>query len=182
MSSDTMHAVRLHRPEGPAGLEIDQVPVPAIDATDVLVRVRAAAVTRDELEWPLDRLPAIPSYEVSGIVEAVGADVTQVAVGDEVFALTPFDRDGCAAELAVIPAHALASKPGTLGHAESAALPLAGLSAWQGLIDHGRLEAGQRVLIHGAAGGVGHIRDPAGTRARRARHRHGLRRGAPAGS
>lgn len=155
MGRDTMRAVRLHRPEGAGGLEIDEIAVPPLRATDVLVRVHAAAITRDELEWPLDRLPAIPSYEVSGVVEAVGADVSELSLGEDVFALTPFDRDGCAAELAVIPAHTLAPKPGTLGHVESAALPLAGLSAWQGLFDHGRLQAGQRVMIHGAAGGVG---------------------------
>jgi NADPH:quinone reductase-like Zn-dependent oxidoreductase len=110
------------------------------------VRVHAAAITRDELEWPVDRLPAIPSYELSGTV---------VATGEEVFALTGFDRDGVAAEYAVVPTSVLAPKPRRLGHVESAAIPLAGLSAWQALFDHGRLEAGERVLIHGAAGGVG---------------------------
>jgi NADPH:quinone reductase-like Zn-dependent oxidoreductase len=74
-----------------------------------------------------------------------------------VYALTPFDRDGVAATYAAVPADLLAPKPATLGHVESAAIPLAALSAWQGLFDHGRLEAGERVLIHGAAGGVGHF-------------------------
>ena len=117
----------------------------------MLVRVRAAAITRDELTWPVDRLPAIPSYELSGVVaEGVGA-------GEEVFALTPFDRDGVAAEYAVVPASVLAPKPRTLTHVESAALPLAGLSAWQGLFDHGRLGDGERVRVLGATGGVGHL-------------------------
>jgi NADPH:quinone reductase-like Zn-dependent oxidoreductase len=74
-----------------------------------------------------------------------------------VFALTPFDRDGVAAEVAVVPASVLARKPGSIGHVEAAAIPMAGLSAWQALFVHGGLEAGQRVLIHGAAGGVGHV-------------------------
>ncbi len=82
---------------------------------------------------------------------------TSLAEGDEVYALTGFDRDGAAAEYATVPAAFVAHKSQALTHAESAALPLAGLSAWQGLFDHGRLEAGQRVLIHGAAGGVGHL-------------------------
>jgi NADPH:quinone reductase-like Zn-dependent oxidoreductase len=122
-----------------------------------VLRVAAAAITRDELTWPADRLPAIPSYEVSGVVVAIGADVTTLAVGDDVFGLTPFDRDGVATEFAQIPAEVLAPKPKTLGYVESAALPMPGLTAWQGLFTHGNLAAGERVLIHGAAGGVGHV-------------------------
>ena len=119
------------------------------------MRVHAAAITRGELEWPVDRLPAIPSYELSGVVEEVGPEVAGVAAGDEVFALTPFDRDGVAADYTVLPVELLVARPRALGHAESAALPLPALSAWQALFDHGRLAAGERVLIHGAAGGVG---------------------------
>jgi NADPH:quinone reductase-like Zn-dependent oxidoreductase len=137
-----MFAARLHAPAEP--VVIDEIPVPEPAPGELLVRVHAAAITRDELDWPLDRLPAIPSYEVSG------------AVGDEeIWALTPFDRDGVAAEYAVVPADLVARKPRRLGHVESAAIPLPALSAWQGLFDHGHLRAGQRVLIHGAAGGVG---------------------------
>ena len=119
------------------------------------MRVEAAAITRDELDWPADRLPATPSYEFSGIVAEVGQGVDDLAAGQEVFALSGFDRDGAAAEYVLVPGEVLAPKPGTLGHVESASLPLAGLSAWQGLFDHGRLREGERVLIHGAAGGVG---------------------------
>jgi NADPH:quinone reductase-like Zn-dependent oxidoreductase len=119
--------------------------------------VHAAALTRDELDWPTDRLPAIPSYEVSGAVAGLGDGVEGLAEGDEVYALTGFDRDGAAAEYATVPAAVVARKPQALTHAESAALPLAGMSAWQALFDHGKLEAGQRVLIHGASGGVGHL-------------------------
>jgi NADPH:quinone reductase-like Zn-dependent oxidoreductase len=103
------------------------------------------------LEWPVDRLPAIPSYELSGeVVEGQSA-------GAAVYALTPFDRDGAAAEYVVVPEALLAPKPNTLGHVESAALPMPALSAWQGLFTHGRLEPGERVLVTGANGGVGHL-------------------------
>jgi NADPH:quinone reductase-like Zn-dependent oxidoreductase len=151
-----MDAVRLH---GPAvgGLRYEQVETPRVRAGEALVEVHAAAVTRDELEWPVDRLPAIPSYELSGIVAAVATDVGTVAVGEAVYALTGFDRDGAAAAYAAVSASLLAPKPSTLDHVASAAIPLAALSAWQGLFDHGRLEDGERVLIHGAAGGVGHF-------------------------
>jgi NADPH:quinone reductase-like Zn-dependent oxidoreductase len=117
--------------------------------------VHAAAITRDELEWPVDRLPAIPSYELSGVVADVGAGVTSVAPGDGVFALTPFDRDGVAADYTAVATELLVPRPRALGDAESAAIPLPALTAWQGLFDHGRLRAGERVLIDGAAGGVG---------------------------
>jgi NADPH:quinone reductase-like Zn-dependent oxidoreductase len=119
--------------------------------------VHAAAITRDELTWPVDRLPAIPSYELSGVVTELGPDVRGVSVGDEVFAMTPFDRDGVAAEYAVVPAGVLAARPRGLTHVESAALPLPGLSAWQGLFEHGRLRENERVRVIGRTGGVGHF-------------------------
>jgi NADPH:quinone reductase-like Zn-dependent oxidoreductase len=150
-------ALRLVAPTGIDGLALQELDVPVPGACEALVRVHAAALTRDELEWPVDRLPATPSHELSGVVEAVGPDVDGLAAGDEVFALTPFDRDGVAAEYAVVPAAALAPKPRTLDHVGAAAVPLAALSAWQGLFDHGGLEAGQRVVIHGSGGGVGHF-------------------------
>jgi NADPH:quinone reductase-like Zn-dependent oxidoreductase len=149
----TMRAVRLHHD----GLRIEQVSLRQPDEGEALVRVHAAAITRDELTWPVDRLPAIPSHELSGVVTEVGPGVGDVAAGDEVFALTPFDRDGVAAEYAVVPARVLAPRPRSLTHAESAALPLAGLSAWQGLFDHGRLRGDERVRVLGERGGVGHL-------------------------
>ena len=153
----TMRAVLLRTPGGPNELVLEEIETPRPEAGEALVRVHAAAITRDELEWPTDRLPAIPSYELSGVVAAAASDVEDVAVGDPVYALSGFDRDGAAADYVALPASLLAPKPRTLDHIESAATPLAALSAWQGLFEHGRLEAGQRVLIHGAAGGVGHF-------------------------
>jgi NADPH:quinone reductase-like Zn-dependent oxidoreductase len=152
-----MRALRLRPPGGLDTLRIEEMAVPELGDEEVLVRVDAAAITRDELDWPSDRLPATPSYELSGVVVDVGEDVSTLEIGEAVFGLTPFDRDGVAAEYAAVPATALASRPRSLRDVEAAALPLAGLSAWQGLFSHGRLQRGERVLIHGAAGGVGHI-------------------------
>jgi NADPH:quinone reductase-like Zn-dependent oxidoreductase len=152
-----MRAARLNPPGGIDALSVDEIEVPQPGAGEALVRVHAAAITRDELDWPTDRLPAIVSYELSGVVEEVARDVGDLAIGDDVFALAPFDRDGVAAEFAVVPAAFLASKPPGLSHVESAAIPLAGLTAWQGLFVHGELQPGDRVLILGATGGVGNL-------------------------
>jgi NADPH:quinone reductase-like Zn-dependent oxidoreductase len=149
-----MEAIRLHEP-GVDGLRYETIDTPSLQPGEALVEVHAAAITRGELEWPLDRLPAVPSYELSGVVAAVADDVDAVSVGDDVYALTPFDRDGVAAEYAAVPAAMLAPKPSSLSHVESAAVPLPALSAWQGLFTHGRLEPGERVLVLGAVGGVG---------------------------
>jgi NADPH:quinone reductase-like Zn-dependent oxidoreductase len=138
-----MQALRLHED----GLRLEEVPQPEPGPDEVLVTVHAAAITRDELRWPTDRLPATPSYELSGVT----------AEGDEVFALTPFDRDGVAARYAVVPRNVLAPKPPGLSHSEAAALPMGGLSAWQALVVHGALQPGERVCVTGAAGGVGHL-------------------------
>jgi NADPH:quinone reductase-like Zn-dependent oxidoreductase len=139
-----MRAVRLY----PGGLVLEEVAQPEPDPGEVLVRVHAAAITRDELTWPTDRLPAIPSYELAGVVEASG---------EEVMALTPFDRDGVAADYASVPETVLAPKPAGLSHEQAAALPMPALSAWQGLVVHGRLEPGERVVVTGAHGGVGQV-------------------------
>ena len=151
----TMKAVRLHTPGGVDKLVYEEVDTPAPLAGEALVKVHAAAITRDELNWPVDRLPAIPSYELSGMVDTIGEGVSELEVGQAVYALTGFERDGVAAEFAVVPAERLASKPVTLSHVESAAVPLPALSAMQGLLDHGHLEKDQRVLIQGGGGGVG---------------------------
>jgi NADPH:quinone reductase-like Zn-dependent oxidoreductase len=148
-----MRAVRLTTD----GLQLDETETPEPGPGDALVRVHAASITKDELDWPTDRLPAIPSYEVSGDVVALGPGAEGVAVGDEVYALTDFGRDGAAADYAVVPARLLAPKPASVDHISSAAIPMPALTAWQGLFDHGRLEAGERILVTGAAGGVGHV-------------------------
>src|SRR5688572_3964041 len=155
-----MRAVVLRAAGGPEQLLLEDVATPVPGPGEALVRVHAAALTRDELEWPVDRLPAIPSYELSGVVVALGPGVDGVAVGDEVYGMAAFDRDGVAADYASIPTELLAPKPRALSHLEAAAVPLAALSAWQGLFDHGKLAAGERVLIHGATGGVGQLATP----------------------
>jgi NADPH:quinone reductase-like Zn-dependent oxidoreductase len=139
-----MRAVRLYG----EGLRVEEIEVPEPGPGEVLCRVHAAAITRDELTWPTDRLPAIPSYELSGVV---------VDGGDEVVALTPFDRDGVAAEYAVVPTAVLAPKPPELSYVEAAALPMGALSGQQGLFVHGGLQPGERVLVTGASGGVGYL-------------------------
>jgi len=161
-SMNTMKAVRIHRPGGPEALVYEDVPIPALQPGDALVRVHAAGVSPAEFTWRLyeapdgrSRLPKIPSHEVSGIVTAVAPDVRDVAVGDAVYGLTDFSRDGGAAEYVAVPAADLAPKPRSLDHASAATVPLSALTAWQALFDHAHLARGQRVLIHGAAGGVG---------------------------
>src|SRR5262249_34926429 len=149
-----MKAIRLYEP-GIGGLRYETIDTPSPRAGGALGGVHAAPITPDELEWPLDRLPAFPSYEPSGVIAALADDVTDLSVNDEVYALTPFDRDGVAAEYAAVPAAVLAWKPSTLSHVESAAGPPPALSAWQGLFSPGPLEPRERVLIHGAVGGVG---------------------------
>jgi NADPH:quinone reductase-like Zn-dependent oxidoreductase len=155
MIEHQMHAVRLRALGAPASLAYEEISTPWPGPREVLVQVHAAAITRGELDWPEDRLPATPSYEFSGVVVAIGAGVEDVEVGEAVYALSGFDRDGAAAEYTIAPDEILAPKPRTLGYLESAAIPLAGLTAWQGLFNHGELRSGQRVLIHGATGGVG---------------------------
>ncbi|CAG6395420.1 NADP-dependent oxidoreductase [Streptomyces cocklensis] len=158
----TMHAVRGHRRGGPEVLAYEEAPRPVPGDGEVLVEVRSAAITPGELTWDATwtdslqpggrpRLPAIPAKEVAGVLaEGPGA-------GDEVFGLIPFTMDGAAAEFTVVPAGVLAPKPAGLGFEEAAALALAGLTAWQGLVRHGGLRKGGRVLVHGAAGGVGSL-------------------------
>ena len=150
-----MRVVRLRAAGGPEQLALEEAERPRPGPAEALVRVHAAAITRGELEWPVDHLPAIPCYELSGVVEQVGRGVDDVAEGDEVFALTPFDRDGVAADYAALPADLLVPRPRALEHVTSAAIPLPALTAWQGLFEHGQLGADERVLIQGAAGNVG---------------------------
>ncbi len=157
-----MNAIRIHTRGGPENLVFEEVNRPAVGAGDALVRVHTAGISPDEFNWHIwetpdgrSRLPFVPSHELSGVVEIVGPAVEGVAPGDEVYALTDFYRDGAAAEYVAVRAADLAPKPRTLDHTEAAAVPLSALTAWQGLFDHAALAPGDRVLIHGAAGGVG---------------------------
>jgi NADPH:quinone reductase-like Zn-dependent oxidoreductase len=160
-----MKAIRIHEPkglEGIDGLVYEDAPDPQPAIGDALVEVRAASFTPTELMWPLetdraghDRGPRIPAHEGSGIVVALGYGTAGVSVGEEVYGLIDGYRDGWAAEYVTIEARSLAPKPTSVDFLEAAAIPQAGLTSWQALFDHGRLESGQTVVIHGAAGGVG---------------------------
>ena len=157
-----MKAIRIHRRGGPDELVLEDAPLPEIGAGDVLVRVSATGITSTELTWNetyqhadgSPRIPSIPGHEVSGVVERVGPDVDDLRPGDAVYGLADFPRDGAAAEFVAVRAANLARKPRSIGHVEAASLPLAALTAWQALFEHGQLVAGQSVLIHAGAGGV----------------------------
>src|SRR5499427_2061244 len=158
-----MKAIRLHKRGGPEQLLYEDAPKPELSPGDALIRVHATGITPAELTWAetysncdgSERLPTIPGHEVSGVVESVAAGVSDVSIGDEVYALTSFCRNGGAAEYVAVRAADLAPKPKTLDHAQAAAVPLSALTVWQAFFDHAHLVSGQRVLIHGAAGGVG---------------------------
>jgi len=160
---ERMKAARLHQRDGAEGIVYEDAPRPVPGEGDALVRVHAAGITPTELTWSTtwttrddkDRVPVVPSHEVSGVVEALGDGVREVQVGDAVYALLDFWRDGAAAEYVAGRAADLAPKPRSIDHAHAAAIPLSGLTAWQALFDHAGLSRGQRVLIHGGAGGVG---------------------------
>jgi NADPH:quinone reductase-like Zn-dependent oxidoreductase len=132
----------------------EMLPRPEPGPDEALVAVRAAAVTNGELTWP-ETWPVIPAHDVSGVVIAVGAEVTAVSFGEEVCGLIGFDRPGAAAEYACVPSCDLAAKPTRVDHLAAAALPLGGLTSWQALFDHARVQPGEHVLVHGGAGGVG---------------------------
>jgi NADPH:quinone reductase-like Zn-dependent oxidoreductase len=157
-----MKAIRLHEPTGISGLVYEDVPDATPGLCDVLVKVAACGITHNELDWPIwtcraghRRTSVIPGNEVSGVVAALGYGTAGVAVGDEVFGLTDQLRDGAAAEYVAVEARNVALKPRTVDHVHAAAVPRAGLTAWQGLFDHGGLAKGQTVVIHGAGGAVG---------------------------
>ncbi len=157
-----MTALRAHRRGGAEMLVVERAPVPVPAPGEVLVAVHAAGITFDELTWEetwtrggVSRTPVIPSHEVSGVISEVASGVTDFKPGDEVYGLIRFDRDGAAAEFVTVPAVDLADKPSTLSHAGAAALPLAGLTALQALVDHAAVRPGDAVLVHGGAGGVG---------------------------
>lgn len=160
-----MHALRIHEQRGSEGLAHEEAPIPEPGTGDVLVRVHAASFTPTELTWPStwvdrlghDRRPVIPGHEVSGTVEALGWGTTGFAVGEAVYGLTDWYRDGSLSEFVAVEARNLAPKPASLDHVQAAALPMPGLTAWQAMFLHGRLSSGQTVLILGAGGGVGSV-------------------------
>lgn len=157
-----MTALRAHRRGGPEVLTVESVPAPVPAAGEVLVAVHAAAITFDELSWDetwtqdgVSRTPIIPSHEISGVVTEIAPGVTDFEPGDNVYGLIGFDRDGGAADYVTAPADDLAAKPSTVSHTVAAALPLAGLTALQALVDQAHVQRGERVLVTGGAGGVG---------------------------
>jgi NADPH:quinone reductase-like Zn-dependent oxidoreductase len=158
-----MKAMRMHKRGGPELLVYEDAPKPVLQPGDALVRVIATSITKTELTWDetykdchgRPRIPTIPGHEFAGIVDGLAPDAGGVHVGDAVYALSSFCRNGSAAEFIAIQAADLAPKPHSLNFEQAAAVPLAGLTAWQALFDHAQIEKGKRVLIHGAAGGVG---------------------------
>ncbi|WP_167499527.1 NADP-dependent oxidoreductase [Streptomyces malaysiensis] len=165
MSEHTMRAVTVREFGGPEVLTAERVARPEPLPTEVLVRVHAAGI--NPVDWKtragqgmagLQTLPMILGWDVSGVVEEVGFGVTTLAPGDEVYGMPWFPRAaGAYAEFVTAPSRHFARKPASVGHIEAASLPLAALTAWQALVDTAGVKAGQRVLVHAAAGGVGHL-------------------------
>ena len=159
-----MRVLHAYAMRDPARLVFEEAPVPAIGPDDALLRVVASGVSPGELDWPgawLDQNgsprvpPIIPGHEVAGTVHEVGSHVEGLSVGEEVFGFIDVHRDGGDAEYVAVRADELVPKPATLTPAQASTVPLSALTAWQALFEHGSLERGQQVLIHGGAGGVG---------------------------
>ena len=156
-----MKAIRVHAYGGAEQLRLEEAPQPKVESGKVLVRIHAASVNPIDFKLASGNMrkimpinfPWVPGGDFSGIVEEVGSGVTGLAKGDAVYGDAP--ASGAYAEFYAGPASTIAPKPRRLGDVEAASVPLAGQTAWQGLFDHGRLERGETVLIHGAAGGVG---------------------------
>ena len=153
------------RGSGAAGLTLSDIPRPHAAENDVIVRVHAAGFTPGELDWPgtwadragHDRALPVPGHDLSGVVTELGYGTIGPTVGQRVFGLADWTRDGSLAEYTAVEARNLAPLPADIDHTVAAALPISGLTAWQGLFDHAHLQTGQTVLIHGAAGAVGSI-------------------------
>ncbi|MGA8545928.1 MAG: NADP-dependent oxidoreductase [Mycobacterium sp.] len=153
------------RAAGLSGLSLSEMPYPHAAENDVIVRVHAASLTPGELDWPAtwadraghDRTPTIPGHEVSGVVAELGYGTTGLTVGQRVFGITDWARNGSLAEYVAVEARNLAPLSAHVDHTVAAALPISGLTAWQGLFNHAQLVTGQTVLVHGAAGAVGSI-------------------------
>jgi NADPH:quinone reductase-like Zn-dependent oxidoreductase len=150
---------------GLAGMSLADIPYPQAGVNDVIVRVHAAGFTRGELDWPSswvdrsggDRTPSVPGHELSGVVAELGWGTTGLSVGQRVFGLADWNRDGALAEYVAVEARNLAPLPAQVDHAAGVAVAISGLTAWQALFDHARLAAGQTVLVHGVTGGVGSV-------------------------
>jgi NADPH:quinone reductase-like Zn-dependent oxidoreductase len=148
---------------GTSGMTLTERPEPPAAINDVVVQVHASGYVTTELTWPStwtdradrDRTPSIPGHELAGVVTALGYGTTGLSVGQRVFGLADWHRDGTLAEYVAIEARNLAPLPGDVEFTAGASVPISGLTAWQGLFQHGRLQAGQSVLAHGAAGAVG---------------------------
>jgi NADPH:quinone reductase-like Zn-dependent oxidoreductase len=148
---------------GTAGMRLVERPEPPAAINDVIVQIHASGFVPTEMSWPStwadrlgrDRTPSIPGHELAGVVTALGYGTTGLSLGQRVFGLADWHRDGTLAEYVAIEARNLAPLPGDVDFTVAASLPISGLTAWQGLFDHGRLQAGQTVLAHGAAGAVG---------------------------
>ena len=148
---------------GLAGMTLAERPEPPAAINDVIVEIHASGFVPTEMAWPStwtdradrDRTPSIPGHEMAGVVTALGYGTTGLSVGQRVFGLADWHRDGTLAEYVAIEARNLAPLPGDVDFTVGASLPISGLTAWQGLFEHGRVEAGQSVLAHGAAGAVG---------------------------
>jgi len=148
---------------GTGGMRLVERPEPQPAINDVLVQVHASGFVPTETEWPStwtdranrDRTPSVPGHEMAGVVSSLGYGTTGLSVGQRVFGLTDWHRDGTLAEYVAVEARNLAALPGDVDFVAGASLPISGLTAWQGLFDHGRLQAGRSVLAHGAAGAVG---------------------------
>jgi NADPH:quinone reductase-like Zn-dependent oxidoreductase len=148
---------------GKAGMKLAERPMLQASLNDVVVQVHASGFTPTELTWPStwtdrldrDRTPSIPGHELAGVVTALGYGTTGVSIGQRVIGLTDWTRDGTLAEYVAVEARNLAPLPGDVDFTDGAGLVMSGLTAWQGLFDHGHLLAGQSVLVHGATGAVG---------------------------
>ncbi len=148
---------------GTAGMTLVERPEPSAAINDVVVEVHASGFVPTEVAWPStwtdragrDRTPSVPGHELAGVVSALGYGTTGLSLGQRVFGLTDWHRDGTLAEYVAVEARNLAPLPGDVDFTVGASLPISGLTAWQGLFDHGRLQAGQSVLVHGSAGAVG---------------------------
>ena len=160
-----MRAIRINQYGGTETLQLNQIDTPKINTDDILIKVKSCSI--NPVDWKIRegylkdfipcQMPVILGFDVSGVVSEVGSKVTDFKVGDEVFSRPDISRDGAYADYIAVKADEVAFKSSKLSFEQAAALPLAGITAWQCLVDVGQLQAGQRVLIHAGAGGVGHL-------------------------